>query len=220
MKTTLALLLFVASAGAQDVYLLNSLPTTEPPSGWPETVPFPKGLAPFVRAKFTQSIATTNGRPSIDAVPRTRTLPKWQVSGGMEHIPKTLWKSEVYKFIPEYHERWTARRPVKNSFGFIQYELGWHHRYTDGTVFVDRLTNAQTGKDFELRVAEKQDGAWRRYVAFRDESQRPAGYAGLKGMTCATCHNTKDGPGTGGYAVGLVPGDDTVVSDPFPALER
>jgi hypothetical protein len=203
-------------------YLLDSLPTADDdpsrPRSWPESVPYPRGLMPYLRAKLTQEIATTNNLPRITPVPRSATLPKWRTSGGMEGIHG--FKSEVFKLVPgeEYGKRELV--PVRNSFGNMQHELAYTRSYPDGTVFVDHLTNTETGKAFETRIAEKQNGEWTRYVAFRDKSQRPAGYNGLRGMTCVTCHNRSDGPGTGGYGVGLVPGSDTVVSDPLIGLER
>jgi hypothetical protein len=223
LSLTIALL-GAALVSAQEPYLLDRLPEAqEKPAYWPASVRYPQGMLPFVRAKNTQSIfkLSTNGGPSlstIDRVPRSKLLAKWQVSGGMEGIDTRLWKSDVYQRIDGGY-RWQAMISVKNSLGYFQNEIGHKVSYGDGTLFMDVLSNRQTGKVFEHRVAEKQNGQWRRYVAFRDESQRPAGYVGLRNVTCTTCHNTTDGPGTGGYGVGLVPGGDTVVSYPFPGLE-
>src|ERR1019366_2075659 len=93
--------------------------------------------------------------------------------------------------------------------------------YANGTIFADILSN-KDGKVFEARFAEKRDdGTWDRYVAFKDVSARPSGYHGLTSKDCRTCHeSTTDGPGTGGYALGLIPGGDTIISDPFQELER
>jgi hypothetical protein len=72
------------------------------------------------------------------------------------------------------------------------------------------------GKVFEHRIAEKgDDGEWSRRVIFKDVDARPPGYNGLT-KACTSCHNRSDGPGTGGYATGMVPGSDTVVSEMEP----
>lgn len=187
---------------------------------WPASVEKPKGLAPFVRARFTQRLAKTSsdgGRtfPStITPADRSRLDPQWHQSGGMQGL--TGWRSDVYRFVPqEPHTRMDAVGVV-NQFGYVQHELGWVRDYPNGTRFDDVLSNTATGKVFEHRTAQKKNGAWTRRVIFSDETQRPAGYSGLA-VTCSSCH---DQAGTGGYATALVPGGDTILSDPFPALER
>ena len=81
-------------------------------------------------------------------------------------------------------------------------------------MFIDALS--YEGKPFEIRQREKKNGRWDSSILFRDKAARPPGYTGLK-LACSTCH---DEAGTGGYGVGLVPGGDGVLSDPFPDLER
>lgn len=141
---------------------------------------------------------------------------KWAVPGGLFGV--TGWKSTLYKHVPYGTARWVDNIPVWNGTNY-QNNRGWVRSYADGAMFVDVLTNEKTGKVFEARIAEKHEGKWERYVAYKDVTQRPPGYHGLQ-MKCVACHNNVDGPGTGGYAEGLVPGSDTVVSDPFPELER
>lgn len=179
---------------------------------WPKTISR-EGFERYVPARYTQSIATRDNAPAIDAVHRSNLKMEWQVPGGMEGVDG--WSSDLYRYVPKGWQReWTAHLPVLNSFGNFQTELGWTRAYPDGTVFMDVLSNE--GKVFEARIAEKQEGKWERYVAYRDTASYPSGYTGLT-KTCASCHQQA---GTGGYGVGLVPGADTIISDPFPALEK
>jgi hypothetical protein len=203
--------------------LFDRLPTADDkdrPASWPKGVPFLRGMRAFVRARFTQEIATTNNAPRITPMPRDVVASKWHQSGGMEGISKDLWRSDVFKLVPDDEEYvFTGPVGVLNGYNSIQYEQGWQGDFPSGTVFVDMLSNRESGKVFELRVREKEGGRWRSFVAFRDKAERPAGYAGLQNVQCASCHNHIDGPGTGPYAGPLVPGRDTVVSAAFPRLE-
>lgn len=92
---------------------------------------------------------------------------------------------------------------------FTQKEYGIVRTYPDGVRFDDVLK--YKGVVFEHRVREKKNGVWSSRVVFEDKDARPPGYTGLK-VTCASCH---DQAGSGGYAEGLVPGGDTVFSDPL-----
>ena len=212
----LVLWAFARTAFAED-YLLDKIPTGGNPAGlvgpWPEGIPIPKGFYNYTPTAYAQSIATVNDRPSIRAELRRRLLPKWQVPGGMEGV--TGFRSDLYRNSDSWAQEWYQRMPVKNSFGFYQLELGVRRAYADGSVFLDVLSH--NGKVFELRVAEKQRGEWRRYVAFKDVDARPKGYAGLKGQTCAECHKQT---ATGDYGLALVPGGDTVISVPFDYFGR
>lgn len=199
----------------------------EAASLWPRGFPKPLGLVRYQRARFTQAIATTNGSPSIDAVDRRAQLRKWQVPGGLEHVEG--WSSTLYKFQPRDGKAWKERIPVWNggfwsaNYGYgwvttdkkaMQNELGLRRSYPDGTLFVDVLSHR--GKVFEVRYAEKQRGSWDRFIAFKDVAARPIGYHPPSRSECRECHSQT---GTGGYATGLVPGGDTVISDPFGSLE-
>jgi cytochrome c len=64
---------------------------------------------------------------------------------------------------------------------------------------------------FEHRVRSKDSGRWYSRIEYVDEAARPDGYTGLK-VSCASCHSEA---GTGKYNDGLVPGGDTVLSDPL-----
>lgn len=180
------------------------------------------GFARYEPARFTQSIFTVTDLntgyhgPRIDPVPRSRLEAKWQVPGGLVGVRG--WKSDIYvkkgvDFI--IYNNWPI--PVKNGFGFYQTEVGFARGFADGAAFIDVLTNTRTGKIFEVRVAEKNDSKWSRFVDWRDRSQRPSGYRPPRARDCRRCHSET---GTGGYAVGLVPGSDTVISYPFPQLEE
>jgi hypothetical protein len=169
----------------------------------------------FARAKYTQSIFKLNDAPTIWRVNRDRLESHWHQSGGMDGVARHLYKSEIRKYLPAAPVVEQRLIGVLNSFGYYQNEYGWTRKYPNGTAFIDRLSNPKTGKDFEVRVREKKNGEWKSAVAFSDPSERPAGYHGLK-QSCSFCH---DQAGSGGYGVGLVPGGDTIISDPFPALE-
>ncbi len=177
---------------------------------WPMALAKIDGLKRYVPSRFTQEIATTNNRPRISSVPRDNLEAKWHQSGGMEGIEG--WRSDLYKSVET--KPYTARLPVLNSFGYIQHELGWTRNYPDGAIFLDVLS--KDGEVFEVRQAKKESGAWTRKAIYRNEDAYPKGYAGLK-QSCSSCH---DDAGSGGYATGLVPGADTIISDPIYELER
>lgn len=183
---------------------------------WPKGLEFPQGLVKYSRARLTQSIATTNGRPSIDLVPIRSLEAHWRQPGGLQDVPRGMWRSDLYKFIAAGGWTWLDRLPVKNSFGFFQRELGHTRAYADGTFFADVLSNRE-GQVFEVRYREKVNGRWENSIAYRERSARPKGFFRIKLRQCHICH---DQAGSGGYGTGLVPGGDGVLSDPFPALER
>jgi len=176
---------------------------------------FACGVSPCDLVCNRRQYSASNNASAIQRVHRSALLPKWQVPGGMENV--VGWRSDLYKIIPTDRGRtWQGMIPVLNSFGYFQHELGHLRSYPDGTVFFDVLSNAETGKVFEHRERRKSAGEWTSQVVFRDRSQYPPGYKGLRGQTCFSCHSEA---GTGGYSTGLVPGGDTVLSDPFPGLE-
>jgi len=176
----------------------------------------PDGAVPFASAKVTQAIGITNEQDTIIPVPISQ-LPdkRWQQPGGLEGI--TGWTQQKYRYIPTERRvrHWIGNIGVRNSYGYIQQNRGILREYPNGTRFDEVLINSKTGIVFEHRVREKIDGAWKSEVHHKDESQFPTGYTGLK-VTCGSCHNET---ATGGYAVGLVPGGDTVLSDPLEGLE-
>lgn len=171
----------------------------------------PAGATKYESAKYTQSISVLNDRDTIVAVP-ILSLPdtRWNQPGGLEGV--TGYTTEKYRYVPEAPRRWLGNIGVRNSFGYTQQNRGLLRQYPDGTRFDEVLRNAGSGEVFEHRVRVKREGRWLSEVYYRDESEYPKGYTGLK-VSCSSCHNEA---GTGGYAVGLVPGGDTVLSDPLP----
>lgn len=173
----------------------------------------PAGAVKYRGANYTQSIFVLNDRDTILMVPITD-LPdtRWHQPGGMEGI--TGYRTEKYKYVPEDRavRKWVGNIFVKNSFGHFQPNRGLQRAYPDGTRFDEVFYNSKSGEVFEHRVREKVSGKWKSEVRFRDETEYPTGYTGLK-VTCSSCHAEA---GTGGYAVGLVPGGDTILSDPLP----
>lgn len=189
----------------------------------------PTGAVPFAGTKYTQSIfiLLANGRDNtrIDPFPiKNMEDKRWHQPGGLLGVKG--WKVEKFKYLPQGTEvkTWIGKIEVENSIPnglrkpdgtpdhFRQLNDGLQRQYPDGTRFDEVLRNADTGKVFEHRVRSKEEGKWRSVVHFKDEDARPAGYAGLK-VTCSSCHKEA---GTGKYADGLVPGGDTVLSDPLP----
>lgn len=163
-------------------------------------------------ARYTQSIFVLDERDTIRPVP-IRDLPdrRWHQPGGLEGVKG--YTSEKFRFVPEGAKvrTWIGNIGVLNSRGFIQQNRGLLREYPDGARFDEVLRN-ESGTVFEHRVRVKREGRWLSEVIHRDEAARPKGYTGLK-QSCSSCHREA---GTGGYAVGLVPGGDTVLSDPLP----
>lgn len=187
----------------------------------------PPGSVRFESAKWTQSISVLNSggydhdiiKPaSVKAMEDTR----WHQPGGMHGLKG--WKSERYKYLPpgKSVRHWIGNIEVENSIPnglrkpdgtpdhYRQNNRGILRAYPDGTRFDELLMNTD-GRIFEHRVREKVDGKWLSTVYFKDEEARPTGYNGLK-VTCSSCHAEA---GTGKYNDGLVPGGDTVLSDPL-----
>lgn len=174
---------------------------------------FPKEAKRYQHAEYTQAIYILNDQRVIEPIHRTRLERKWQFPGGLDNVDG--WASDLYAFIPDEAKEYQAFMPVKNSFGYYQNEIGWKRDYPSGSWFADVLS--KDGNIFEIRVREKQDGVWASYVAFRDAGNLPSGYMPVSSRKCAECHSQA---GTGEYGVGLVSGSDTVISDPFTALEK
>jgi hypothetical protein len=186
-----------------------------PGARWPSPLEFPEGMERYRSATHTQEIAVLVG---LDGVPRDRITPvpisrleaKWHVSGGMVGVKG--YASHKFRLLPRPAETWVGDIQVEWQDGFgrthHQNNRGVVRSYADGTRFDDILTNDR-GEVFEHRSRVKVKGRWKSSVLYSDESARPAGYKGLT-QSCSSCH---DQAGTGGYATGLVPGGDTVLSD-------
>lgn len=203
-------------------------PAVEPaPKTHPDYEPdIPEGAVKFNGTKYTQSIAVVNDRDSIRVFPIKDTPDKrWHQPGGLLDVKG--WKAEKFRYLPAGTKvkEFIANIEVENSIPnglrkpdgtpdhYRQHNRGLARQYPAGTRFDEVLRNSDTGKVFEHRSRTKQDnGKWQSIVEFKDEEARPAGYTGLK-VTCSSCHLEA---GTGKYDAGLVPGGDTVFSDPLP----
>ncbi len=171
-----------------------------------------KGMIPYKRAKFTQSIVVENDRDKISKVSRNNLESKWHQSGGMLGLD---FQSDVYlNPIAATPDIWVGNIGVLNSDGFIQQNRGYKLLFHNDSKFMDVLSH--NGKVFELRQREKTNGKWASSILFESAKHRPRGYVGLT-VSCNSCHNQA---GTGGYGSGLVPGGDGVLSYPIPALEE
>lgn len=186
-----------------------ALAEAEPPRPWASPVPCPPGTVRMTaREKYTQAIYVLSGRDEIKRVPVTDTPSKWHQSGGTEGVRGV--RSDKFKYLPpgtsvKYR---VATIQVHNDRNY-QPNKALVRRYPVGAQFHDVLS--YKGKIFEHRVRTKTADGWESGVPYRDRAARPPGYAGLQ-QSCASCHNKT---GTGGYDAGLVPGGDTVFSDPM-----
>lgn len=163
----------------------------------------PLDAVEYKSAAYTQSLYRLNDRPTLELVKSVDK--KWRTSGG---LGDAIFTSRKYRSGPRPTYK-LALVPVKNSLGFFQNEQGLTRTYSSGARFDDVLYNSD-GVVFEHRVREKRE-KWESRVEYRDVAAYPKGYTGLQ-ETCASCHNQA---GTGGYGVGLVPGGDTVISEPM-----
>lgn len=180
------------------------------PRPWSSPVAAPSGAREYKATVWTQNISVLDGYDRIAWARITDLEAKWHGSGGLVKLKG--WRSDKYRYIPVPGvKHWVGDIQVLNSLGYYQANRGILRSYPDGTRFDDVLTNTQTGKVFEHRTRTKVNGRWRSTVPYADGSQRPQGYEGLR-QSCASCHNQA---GSGGYAVGLVPGGDGVLSDPL-----
>lgn len=179
----------------------------KPPGPWGDGVEFPKGMERFTAEKFTQALTIERGEELVYHVGIDRLIPKWRTSGGMEGISN--WRSDKYRLVPTKVKEFVG--PIDHVGIMLR---GVRREYPDGTRFDDVLSNTETGKVFEHRSRQKSGGKWENSVLYRDRSERPAGYGGL-GQSCISCHKDAGKP-TAGYGSALIPGDDTVFSDPMP----
>ncbi len=188
-----------ANAGIPGVFLEQA--------PWLSKLPFPKGMTTYRQERYTQSIYVLGNRDVIEKVPISGIDPKWHVSGGMEGVKGV--KSDKFRLVPGKIETWTALIQVDNSMGFKQDNRALLRSYPDGTRFDDVLS--YKGVVFEHRSRQKQSGKWKSEVLYEDKAARPKGYTGLV-STCGACHNKS---ASGSYDKGLVPGGDTIISDPM-----
>lgn len=210
-----------AAASAADFVVTGGFvvaPAEPEPAPAPPKKPAPYDPAPpgvkYQGARYTQSIFVLNDRDTIrpEAI-KGMSDKRWHQPGGLEGV--SGWTVERFRHLPPGTavRAWVGNVSVKNGFTptSTQQNRGILRSYPDGTRFDEVLRNAD-GAVFEHRVREKRNGKWLSTVHFKDEAARPAGYHGLT-VSCSSCHAEA---GTGKYAEGLVPGGDTVLSDPLP----
>lgn len=178
------------------------------------TPDIPIGTISYTSTTVTQSISVLDERDNIVPVSiRNLEDKRWHQPGGLDGVDPTSYRSDKYRYVPNQSRirTWIGNIGVRNSLGYIQQNRGIIRDYPTGTRFDEVLINTETGKIFEQRTRQKGNDGWQSTITFKDETSRPHGYTGLK-VSCSSCHNEA---GTGGYAVGLVPGGDTVLSDPL-----
>lgn len=117
---------------------------------WPAGLERPLGFRKYQRARYTQAIAVTSGFDSIDPVRRDRQEEKYVVPGGLVGV--TGWKSDLYVKRGQHYDQWVGNIPVWNGSNY-QFNRGWKRNFYDGAEFMDVLTNTDTGKVFEIRMA-------------------------------------------------------------------
>lgn len=180
-------------------------------ASWPTSVRL-IGMERYEPATATQSIFKYTGNPHgiIRSVPRADTEAKYRVPGGLLGV--SGWRSELYRYTPTKPRQWFGMIGVTNSLGSVQYEAAYQRSYDDGCEFDDVLINTDTDRVFEHRIAQKVDGKWERFIAFKDQSERPDGYIPPRSGECATCHSDA---AKGKYGVGLPAGSDEIFSEPF-----
>lgn len=184
----------------------------------------PKAASSYDSAKWTQSISVLNsGGIDYDIIKPFKIAEmedkRWHQAGGMQGIKG--WSAKRYRLLPSPVTYRVEDIEIENSIPtgktkpdgtpehFRQKNRGIVRVYPDRTRFDELLYNGD--KLFEHRVREKVDGQWESRVAYKDVESRPEGYTGLK-VSCSSCHSEA---GTGKYNEGLVPGGDTVLSDPL-----
>ena len=191
-----------------------SVPFAEPEGNLPEAVALLlTGMQNYTPTKVAQVSGNRSGGGANWVVSRLSIPSKWQQPGGLEGL--TGWSNKLYR---------KSNNPVRNWMGHVNdwehyggtwgSEITYQRSYGEGAKFADVLSTP-TGV-FEVRVAEKIGGEWRRSIPYRDKTAEPANYVRVSLTKCAECH---DQAGDGGYGTARIIGGDGVLSDPFPALE-
>lgn len=212
----------VISRGANP-FRKGEIKIAEDEEPWLASVAKPKGTVRYLPTLLTQEIAVTNDRDRITPVSKFNLPTKWHVPGGLDGVEG--WSSTLYKYIPKdasdnHHiGNILVVNGIPNGRGgfFTQQNRGHKRSYPVGTIFTDVLSNAN-GEVIEHREWEKiNDYGEIKWIpgVYRTNAQRPEGFPKIKSNQCITCHSEA---GTGGYATGLIPGGDNILSDPFPGL--
>ncbi len=173
-------------------------------------VPVLAELERYQRATMTQqSFRRWSGY--IAPFPRLRQEAKWQIPGGLVGVQG--WSSRLYRTRGLRTQAYLTRQDPSDGSSTIT----WAHTFPVGSVFADVLTNAH-GAIFEIRLAEKADDGWQRFVAYKNVAARPHGYAVPSRNACRECH-AGAGRSEYGAAEGANPGADTVLSVPLEPVE-
>jgi hypothetical protein len=182
---------------------------------WPESVPFPAGLAFYEPTSYAQSTAVTDypqtGEQNVlthEWVP-ARNEAKYSVPGGLLGTRRSEW----YSYVGVVKGRYVTNRlvvfPFSGAFGGLLRKKTWE--FDAGTAFYDLLVNTD-GRTFHLRVREKlPNGTWEPGILYNDRSAHPRGFVEVRGRQCASCHGDA---GSAAYGLG-VRGSDGVFSFPF-----
>ena len=188
----------------------------EAASSWPTELEFLADLEVYDTARMTQKSGNRSGLGANYIVPRAAVGEKWLVPGGLQGL--TGWRNVLLRSPQNRVQHWFNHAdPGEAGWprGVWGSEIIHQRRYEDGALFADVLIG-QDDEIFEVRTAEKKNGEWQRRVVYRNEDAAPAGYRAVSMRQCRECHEQA---GTGGYGVALIPGGDTILSDPIPALE-
>lgn len=182
---------------------------SRPRGSLPPHLPFLADLEPYTSARYTQQ---TFRRWSgvITSASRSTLERKWLFPGGLADVEG--WTSELRKSRNATARIFLKRQDPDDGNSAVT----WDRAYPDGSVFADVLRNS-SGDVFEVRVAERRDGQWDRFVAYRNISARPHGYRPLASRQCASCH---DQAGVSEYSQGAVPGGGGVLSEPIEPVEN
>lgn len=170
--------------------------------------------------RVAQVSGNRSGGGANSTVSRLSIPSKWQQPGGLEGL--TGWSNRLYRKADnpvrnwlghvDANDRWADGRVISNWGGLS--EITYQRQYGEGAKFADVLSTS-TGV-FEVRLAEKINGEWRRSIPYRDQKAEPTGYKRVNLQQCAECHNQA---GDGQYGTARIIGGDGVLSDPFQGLE-
>jgi hypothetical protein len=109
---------------------------------------------------------------------------KFTLSGGMDAIDRSRWKSVKGLAVPEGSRISVWKEPTDvRAFSLVP---RWRWRFPVGTVAVDSLMSG--GKLFELRLQSRTEDGWDSHV-LKSPENAPAGYHGA-GKACISCHQT------------------------------
>jgi hypothetical protein len=179
------------------------------------------GMSRYRTTTVAQVSGNRSGGGANSAISRLSIPSKWQQPGGLEGL--TGWSNKLYKRVgnpvqnwlghADPNDRWADGRVISNWGGLS--EVTYQRQYGEGAKFADVLSTPSGV--FEVRVAEKTSGEWRRSIPYRNAKAEPTGYKRVSLQQCAECH---DQAGDGGYGTARIIGGDGVLSEPLAMMER